>query len=172
MEKKRKVGMSGVNWFLSILGIILFSSIIFLPPIFRAVFQDKDIDSTVKEDFKQVKEMTICSKKNSFVDTEYIIDSTNDSVDMFAQSLIYHYDKDDDKAFEVCSDEASRYQGIPGVHHGCRIDEGNMIVESRIQISEYNGEEIPVSFDVKEKASVLKSSFLDAGFQCETKTNE
>ena len=39
--KKEKIGLTPINWFLSILGIIVLSCLIILPPVFRTVFKEE-----------------------------------------------------------------------------------------------------------------------------------
>lgn len=171
MNEKKKIGMSGLNWFLSIIGLLFFSSLIFLPPIFRALLKEDDSSLHLPKQ-EIVKATTICTKVEGKETTEYIIDSTDDQIDLFAQSISRTYSEKEIEAIENCNKEASLYQGLSGFHHGCRIDEGKIIIESRVQISEYKNEPIPISFNLEEKASVLKTSFLSTGFQCETKQHE
>lgn len=169
MNEKKKIGMSGWNWFLSIVGLLFFASLIFLPPIFRAILKE---DSAPLQQQNINKQTTTCIKTDSKEIIEYIIDSTDDQIDMLAQSISRTYSENDIQAIEDCNKEAGLYQGVAGFYHGCRIDEGKIIIESRVQIKEYQKESIPISFNLDEKASVLKNSFLDVGFQCETRKYE
>ena len=63
MKKKEvKVGLSPINWILSILGILIFASFIILPPVFRVVFKEK-----VKEEIPEEKVIItkmVCTRNN------------------------------------------------------------------------------------------------------------
>ena len=52
MESKQKVGMTKLNWILSIGGIIILLVLIALPPVFRIVFEEKENVNTSKDDIK------------------------------------------------------------------------------------------------------------------------
>lgn len=168
MSKKKKIGMSGLNWFLSIIGILFFSSLIFLPPLFRAILKDDNPNLNKPIHGSQITEITICTKTEGTTDTEYIMNSSNDNLEMLAQTITTHH-TEEANILETCNIEASYYQGLSGFHHSCRIDGNDMIVESRVQVLEYQDETIPIPFNVREKASTLKSSLMGSGFQCKTK---
>lgn len=61
--KDKKIGLSGMEWFLSIMGIILLVSVIVLPPVFRTFFPkeekvDESLDPTI------VLSEVSCTKEN------------------------------------------------------------------------------------------------------------
>ncbi len=41
--KEQKVGLTATNWILSILGILILSLLIILPPVFRVVFKEEEV---------------------------------------------------------------------------------------------------------------------------------
>lgn len=47
--KNQKVGLTAKNWMLSILGIIVFSLVIILPPVFRVVFKEEVVTPPTNE---------------------------------------------------------------------------------------------------------------------------
>lgn len=59
--KKEKIGLTPINWILSVLGIILLSCIIILPPVFRVVFKEEEIIELPEEAI--IEELT-CTKNN------------------------------------------------------------------------------------------------------------
>lgn len=70
--KEKNNEITPMNWLLSILGIILLSCFIILPPVFRAVF--KETKPIVEPDQPVIEHMT-CTKSNYVVDTHYENDS-------------------------------------------------------------------------------------------------
>lgn len=65
--KNEKVGMTGLNWILSIFGIIFFASLIIIPPVLRTVIKEEPKKQTEKEELKQLT----CTKNN------YVQDGAN-----------------------------------------------------------------------------------------------
>jgi len=60
--KNQNVGLTTANWILSILGIILLSCVIILPPIFRVFFKEEEIIESLPE--KIDLQVTACEKKD------------------------------------------------------------------------------------------------------------
>ena len=101
--KKEKIGLTPMNWVLSILGILLLSCLIILPPVFRVVFKEEE-----KEDFQTeiTIEKLICEKKN-IVSEQYTEDSVltfyyyNDNIRTYSKNtnrtyndqILYENDK-------------------------------------------------------------------------------
>ena len=65
MKKEEKIGLTPVNWILSIVGILLFASCIILPPVFRAVFKKEVTEKKPEE--KVVVNKMICTRENYVV---------------------------------------------------------------------------------------------------------
>ena len=62
--KKEKVGISGIELFLSIMGIMFLLSFIILPPVFRVIFKEKINPDTLVDELKI--ETLICTKDNYY----------------------------------------------------------------------------------------------------------
>lgn len=60
--KEEKVGLTPTNWILSIIGIILLSCVIILPPVFRTVFKEEE-----KEEEKPAPIYTTTCYKNGIL---------------------------------------------------------------------------------------------------------
>lgn len=60
--KQEKVGLTTMNYILSIGGILLLSLVIILPPVFRIVFKEEIVKSEEKEEYLILT--TTCSKEN------------------------------------------------------------------------------------------------------------
>lgn len=68
--KKQKIGLTTTNWILSILGILVLSSFIILPPVFRTYMKEK---VAVEEPPKQEKKIgsTTCRNEN-LINSNYV----------------------------------------------------------------------------------------------------
>ena len=67
--KEKKVGLTATNWILSILGILVLSSFIILPPVFRTYMKEEVVEEPPKEEIKIGT--TTCQNEN-LVSTDYI----------------------------------------------------------------------------------------------------
>lgn len=102
--KERKVGLTTTNWVLSILGILVLSSIIILPPILRAYMQEEAVEEPPKEEIRIGN--TICQNESlinvNYVDNvtllfthqnEKIQSFTRDTIRTYTDPLIYQEEK-------------------------------------------------------------------------------
>ena len=92
--KKEKLGITPVDWILSILGILVLSCFVVLPPLFRIVFKKnvKPID-----DAPVVVEQMICTKNNFVTDGHM----TNDSIDFtYMKDVISKYTRTTEMSFD------------------------------------------------------------------------
>lgn len=67
--KERKVGLTATNWILSILGMLVLSSFIILPPVFRTYMKEEVVEEEPKEEIKIGT--TICRNEN-LVNSNYV----------------------------------------------------------------------------------------------------
>ena len=82
MKSKEKVGLSLVEWILSVLGILVLSCLIILPPVFRVVFKEEPHEYIPTE--IEIKTLT-CTKNNYYSgdvrkNSTYIIKHFNNKV--------------------------------------------------------------------------------------------
>ncbi len=73
--KKQKIGLSAMNWILSILGILLFSCIIILPPVFRRFIKPEIIEEPPQEEI--ITATVTCQNENlagvNYIDSEILV---------------------------------------------------------------------------------------------------
>lgn len=91
--KEEKIGLTTTNWILSIVGILLLSCLIVLPPIFRVVFKE--------EEKKEIKDEIIIEKltceKNNIISGTYAEDINlvfnyyNDNIRSYSKSASRTY---------------------------------------------------------------------------------
>jgi hypothetical protein len=92
--KKEKIGLTTTNWILSILGILLLTCVIVLPPLFRAFIKDKVVEETPKEEIKIGT--TTCRNKNIEL-KDYIDDETitftyqDDKIQEYSKNIVRTY---------------------------------------------------------------------------------
>ena len=86
-SEEKKVGMSFLNWLLSIIGIIILSLIIVLPPIFRIYFPAKEEEEFNSDVVVEVMKCSIVGKQ---------VDAHSDDIDVtfrYIQDQIRTYTK-------------------------------------------------------------------------------
>ncbi len=93
--KQEKVGLTAMNWISSIVGIILLSSFIILPPIFRVAFKETDTKKP-EEVITYPTLTTTCYKDNIQTDTStdvetYIFQHQNNKIKRYTKSTIKSY---------------------------------------------------------------------------------
>lgn len=92
--KEQKVGLTSTNWILSILGIVVLSCFIILPPVFRAFLKEEVVEEPPKEEV--VIGTTTCQNENiksiDYIDNETLIFTyQNQKVQSFTRKTIRAY---------------------------------------------------------------------------------
>ncbi len=114
--KKEKVGITPLDWALSIGGIAILACLIILPPVFRIVFKE---EAKPIEDNQPVVEYMTCTKNNFVTDGHM----TNDKIEFtYIGSRISKYNKTMEMTFndvvsyeqtkEIYDKEAAKYSFI------------------------------------------------------------
>lgn len=92
--KEQKVGLTTMNWILSIIGILFFSCIIILPPVFRQFMKEEEV---VEEPKVEIKIGTTVCQNANIVATDYTDNETltfthrNQDVQKFTRDTIRTY---------------------------------------------------------------------------------
>ena len=91
--KKEKIGLTPINCFLSILGIILLSCVIILPPVFRVVFKEEEIielpEEAIVEELTCVKDKI---KEEGYTnDITYSFSFYNDQIHEYTKKTVSTY---------------------------------------------------------------------------------
>ena len=66
MDEKKKVGLTSVEWIISIIGIIFLTLVIVLPPVFRVVFKEE-----IKEPNNSIQDDLIVEETEAIDDSNY-----------------------------------------------------------------------------------------------------
>lgn len=85
--KKQKIGLTTTNWILSILGILLLSCLIILPPVFRVVFKEEP--QKVPEPEPDIPTIITTCQKENIMELEYVDN----------EKLIFYHQNDKIKTF-------------------------------------------------------------------------
>ena len=177
MEKEKKVGLTPLNWILSIAGIIFFTLFIVLPPMFRA-FIKEDSGITNNNTGNQtnqssptpvVTKTTICTKKE-LDSEEYRIISENDINQIIAYTNESDYDELD--VFNSCEEEALNFVNTMGLYNNCEIKENKKIITHRITLKDYKEPTSPLPFNINSTSQEITSYLVSLGFSCSEETNE
>lgn len=97
-NNNKKVGITLKNWILSILGIIILSTFVILPPVFRLVFKDKPIEKPNKV-YPMLTTTCVKNNINSSDNTNSITVTLN-----YRNSQLKNYSKVTEKVYEEPSD--------------------------------------------------------------------
>lgn len=177
MKKEKKVGLTPLNWILSIAGIIFFALFIVLPPMFRTFIKsDSGItnNNPSNETNQQTPPMvvtktTICTK-NELDREEYKIISENDVNQIIAYTNESDYDELD--VFNTCEQEVLNFVNAPGLYNNCEIKENKKIITHRITLEDYKETTSPLPFDINSTNQEITSYLVSLGFSCSEGTNK
>lgn len=175
MEEKKKAGVSGLEWFLCITGIIILLSFIAVPPILRIVYSDEETNNIEvdnnedgsEQESQEPKELK-CSKELSGRKEEYIIYETEDKIDLIAITHTRSYDTVTEEIRLQCDNDTAKYQNIEGFYYECTSTETEIITNARIttEILDPNTT-IPFSLNYEGGAQNLQLELEQLGFACQ-----
>lgn len=167
-KEEQKVGLSTMNWVLSILGIMFFSSFIILPPIFRLVFKEEEILPPIVE---QVERSFSCSREeegeegvNSY---QYSVQGVNDSLNVVAYTEKNSQILSFGEGISECDTLNSIYSNSQGMYYLCQEADQNKQVDVRITVSIYQGS-VPtfiLSYQ-NETFTTYRDKLIQSGFAC------
>lgn len=166
MEKEPKVGLSVLEWIICIVGIIVLSSFIVLPPVFRTFVKEKEEEPPVVITPIQ----TSCSKtvESESITMEYVyfLDGSGENLNMISYTSTGTYANIPLEAEGTCNVNNLNYQNIEGLYYNCRISENKVITESRVTFPNYQGETLPFMINFKREYSLIISNLTQNGFAC------
>jgi len=147
MNENKKVGLTTLNWFLSISGIIILSLFIILPPVFRTVFKEEVIieENEPVEEKEPVQNNGIddtnylkvtCTKQNPLVDynetSQIILSHENNALRILTinSNRTYLNTKESESAYTdsklLCSSNKDVLSSISGFNYNCDITDTNI----------------------------------------------
>lgn len=160
MEKKEKVGLSRLDWILSISGIILLSMVIVLPPLFRVVFEEKievpdennqiveDTDTTeIKiNDDKYVKVMCMKQVTNpDYIENLVVtLAHENQSLKVLTEDIIYTYlvnTKDGESLYAeaklACTNITEDFKTVAGFNYSCDVKDDSVQITKKYDLADF-----------------------------------
>lgn len=185
--EKQKIGLTPINWFLSILGIILLSCIIILPPVFRIVFKveaEEEINEIPDEVI--IEKLTCVKDKISSVghteDITYNFDFNNNKVQVYSKKTVSRYS--DYIQYDADKQTFGRYTGAFNILSGYKYlmepDDVNYIltVTEDYDLTTFKNTTITIPGDTEETKVTsiyqitdtmdqIKNTLINSGYNCE-----
>lgn len=141
--KEEKVGLTTINWVLSIVGIIILLSLIILPPVFRIVFKEE-----IKEKEKEYATIgTLICQKDAIQNEKYndnevlIINYKNNSIEnynvrterKYIDPNVYGLDKETYGRYTTAFNEVNGYKYITNFND----DTSTVIISSEYDMKNF-----------------------------------
>lgn len=195
MENKEKVGMTTLNWILSILGIILLVILMALPPIFRVVFEEEpEIEnkpSNVVEETKPNEQDKIddtnytkvtCMKQTTY--EEYIENSililahNNQQLKILTEDITHTYllnSKESESKFteeKLNCKNKEEYDSIKGFNYSCSSTNDSIDTIKKYDLNTFNNATnqlengINPSFILDQNITEITTSLISEGYTC------
>ena len=184
--KKEKIGMTPVSWLLSILGILLFTSLIILPPVFRVVFKKEVKDEPEPVEKVEIINM-ICTRSNYTVENHT---ETNTIKITYAKDSLMKYSKNTQEEFRSTTayEQEKQKQGklttayslLNGVVYNVSVQDSNLkiIIDENYNLDIFKDENVtlPDGEEVVEIKNVYKkgdsangiiSELTNNGYNCQ-----
>lgn len=180
-----KIGMSGFNWFLSIIGILVLSSFIVLPPLFRILLPEKEKEEPFID--KIVIKTMKCSIKNYLVENHALNDEI---IFKYYQDQMRSYSRTSENVYtDIDAFDADRqYYGklstafsiLEGVEYDATPDNVNLtiLINEKYDFGSFSprtvsipGEEESIDLDsdykLGESVNKIKEDLIALGYTCE-----
>lgn len=162
MEEKKKVGLSSIEWILSIMGIILLLLVIVLPPVFRVVFKEEvqeenNNNSNIQENLNTEEKTTIddtsytkitCTKQEStsnYIETvNVVLAHQNNLLKILTTTSVKTYlldTKESENLFAeaklACSNISDQYYQVTGYSHSCNTSVDAVHVTQKYDLNNF-----------------------------------
>ncbi len=181
--KNEKIGITPVDWALSIFGILVLVCLIVLPPVFRVAFKEKT--KTVIDDQPKIEKMT-CTK-NNFAGKGFI---SNDTIEFtYISNQLTKYSRKIDLTFsdltiyEQQKQDYGRavtmYSFVSGATYNVTPDDGNLKIKvsETFDLGTFKPTSITIPGDTEETqvtseytrndlVSDIKLDLTDSGYSC------
>lgn len=183
--KNEKIGLTAFNWILSILGIILLSCFIILPPLFRTIFKEE----APKEELKtEIVIKTLTCRKQNIITENYTDNDTltfryyNDSIRTYSREInrvyndftVYSTDK------QLHGRYVSAFSILPGYDYSIQPDDNSQSIiinenydlglfkETTITIPGDTTETIVTSlYSMEDSVIEIHTNLINDGYTCE-----
>lgn len=190
MESKQKVGMTKLNWILSIGGIIILLVLIALPPVFRIVFEEKENVNTSKDNIKPDDtsnkpdtsdiDDTNLSKVICMIQTtddDYIENYTitlahqDKLLEMFTEDITHTY------LFDSKESESKYAQGklacnttntnANGLLYTCRATDDTIQTIKKVDLSKATSADSKISLTYHQNIDDITTNLTNSGYTCQ-----
>lgn len=183
--KNEKIGITPIDWALSIFGILVLACFIILPPVFRIAFKEKA--KIVNPDQPVVENMT-CSK-NNFVTNGYITSDSikftyiGDKINVYSRKIDMSFDELE--SYEQQKQEYGRAANMysfvkdKGVKYTVTPDDGNLKikVEEEFNLGSFQPTSVTIPGDTEEtqitseysrndSVKEIKADLTASGYSC------
>ena len=183
--KEEKYGLTGTEWFLSIIGIILLACVIILPPVFRTVFKEEEKEPVLPD---EIVIGTIKCLKDNITELDYTYTETlnftyyNDSIQQYSlnskriynDSVIYLNDK------QLFGKYTTAFSILSGYNYSVDPDDDTytLIIDEKFNLDEFEETTITIPGDnettsIKSKYTKndsieqIKNNLVSNGYICE-----
>ena len=139
MKKEEKIGLTPLNWILSILGIMVLVALIVIPPVFRVVYKEE----VVEEEIPEIPVLHLsCTKKNyvyegAYNNDTYTLNAANDRLTTYTLKKEMTYDSltKYDEQKQLLGRLNTAYSLINGLKYSVSANDSNMKITV---VEEYN----------------------------------
>lgn len=195
MENQEKVGMTLLNWILSILGIILLIILIAIPPIFRVVFEEEPvIENKPSNEVEEIKP----SEQNKIDDTKYtkitcikqtthteyientilILAHDNEQLKVLTEDITHTYlldSKDSESMYteeKLACKNKPEYDSITGFNYSCNTTNDSIETTKKYDLNTFRNttdqliSEVNPSFILNQNITEITTSLISEGYTC------
>jgi len=196
MNENKKVGLTTLNWFLSISGIIILSLFIILPPVFRTVFKEEVIieENEPVEEKEPVQNNGIddtnylkvtCTKQNPLVDynetSQIILSHENNALRILTinSNRTYLNTKESESAYTdsklLCSSNKDVLSSISGFNYNCDITDTNINETIKYDLAVFEVNNLPTdklnlfspNYTLNQDITVIQNLLINDGYTCQ-----
>lgn len=173
MNAEKKLGVSKKEWTLCIIGIVILSTFIIFPPVFRALeigYEEEENQNLggIQEE-EQTKEI-YCTKQSALEKEEYTFYAKGDTVEM----IVITNTKTNNNITEIdtltCNNQIETYQNKAGLYFMCSVTGNQIITSARITTKEFDSTtNLPFQVNYQKGLNALSLEFQQSGFNCQGK---
>lgn len=184
MENKEKVGMTKLNWILSIGGIILLVILMFLPPLFRIVFEEKEVikqdnttiidNDTMQEEIDDdIYSKVVCMMQTT--NTNYIENYTvtlahqNNQLEIITEDITHTYLFTSKEAEEAYNAEkfSCTSNTITGMIYTCTSNDDTIHTVQKVDLSKTTSDNTVIYYSYHQDISELTTTLTSLGYTCQ-----
>jgi len=161
---------SKINWFLVIVGLLVLSSFIILPPLFRLIDNynnDLDGDNRVP----QIKNSWVCTLKLQYSDYEVLdqvtIYNDNDLINVLARNVNKKYKNAIDIDMTEYENKKNNYGIVKGFYYNYAASVLELKEEYRFTVSEIEGYDFVDGLMITNSLGIIKNDLITKGYICD-----